>query len=159
MCHNNDLQCKLDTVVRNSNEQKQCTNVQIDKMNCIIRNLQADMCTKHKVIRELEEQLCNEKKQHKAEIECSQKIRLKLENLKLQQKMMPPKYNQCTSKINDNYQVTDNVSKILEELNLDYEAPTCFNNEDIADESMNNGVKEFEKFCLKLDSVVNYLHE
>lgn len=117
--HINELQCELDTAIKNSTEKETLSLEKIEKINKDTNKLMTDIESKNQFIIELEEQLLKTKKRYKTQAENSHNLKLQLENVVHKQNLMPMKCEENLIADHNNYSLTNCMNEIQDNAKLD----------------------------------------
>lgn len=141
-CQMDELQCKFETIIKNSEEKQKLSTEKIEKINCDTKKLMLEMTSKNQTIKDLEEKLSKVERTHKTEIENMHCFKRELENLKQKQTTMPSKYkpSSCTDKCQEL------VSRKM-----------CMDFDGFHTSSRNvHGGQDLEDVLTKCNSIINY---
>lgn len=150
---NNELQCKLNTAIKNSGGYLKQSTEKIEKMYDDNRKLKNDINCKNLMITELEDKLLEVKKIHTGKADNVQNLKKQLDNVQFKP------INKCHQSIklpnnNDNCQLSPTV---LDELKTDCEhLTTRMKSEDCGINDLEERNQLFEKLITKCISIINY---
>lgn len=146
----NELQYELSTAVKTSNEMQKIAIENEEKVCGDIKKLTTEITSKNQCIVELEEKLSEINKMYLKETENVNNLKRKLDNLRYK----PIKLNQYLN-IDCDYQITDCVSQVIDELQLD--SPNMSINEDTSSCLEVSEIKNesFDELIVKCNSIVN----
>ncbi|VVC42357.1 Hypothetical protein CINCED_3A010024 [Cinara cedri] len=160
-----ELKCKLDTVIKNSDEKEKLSMEKFEKIQTETNNLKTDLNVKCQLVVELEDKLSETKKMHKCEAEKAHNLKIQLDNLKHKQNIMKSSSNKCSGKSpatddsNSNLMIS-RVNDVLVNSKLDCERITSSaKSPSMMDSSMDDFEDKnqvFEKLISKCNSLVNY---
>ncbi|VVC46181.1 Hypothetical protein CINCED_3A012912 [Cinara cedri] len=155
--HMNELQCRLDTANKNSDEKQKLSMEKIEKIHKDTKKLIIDINSKNKLIIELEEELLETKKRYKTQTEKAHNLKIQLENLKHKQNQMPIKCEK--SPIIDYNDYNSSVDRVLKNATLGNEKLSTINTT-IKYIGRTNNFKEknqvYENLITKCNTFINY---
>lgn len=141
-----EFQYKLDAAVKCSNEKQKLSAENMRNIFDDITNLKTEIISKNQTIIQLEAQLSQVKKLHKIEVENAYNLQRKLECINY-------KPNQ-----NSKNQLTDCVSKDLDELKLEGDNTSAICKDNCTENSEENN-QGFEKLITKCNSLINHFNK